>query len=290
MKIVLVIFLAAAIQSLTAQQNHMPAFTKNQQVYVYSFTGLNLRDSAYNNANIIRLLHFGDTVQVIETTAITCLPIVVFKKDTAINPDSYSENPVRENLILQGSWVKVKHKNEVGFINGIYLSALPHVKNLEKKWGDKLYEANGQEITALQEQVFLLLNKLYGIPEKSPQLTAKALLYKKVIAKKDYGIQISFSKKYKDGLEYNYADDYVDNGVGGYTITIAKKGMSFSEAIMFSRAFFYTDDALYKREMGFYVEEKKYVITNYGEGGGCTGEVYKNKAGEWVVSYGCVGC
>jgi hypothetical protein len=136
-----------------------------------------------------------------------------------------------------------------------------------------------------------LLNKHFGIANNDISISKKALLYKKKIIKKDDLIEVSFTKKYKNGLVYSYSDSYYDSGVGGYTIKLSKKGIGFNEAIIYCRAFFYNTNTTYKTTLGFIIgEDGKYVITSYGEGGGCTGEVYKNREGNWVITYGCGGC
>jgi Bacterial SH3 domain len=272
-----------------AQQSIAKIATTNTDAYVYSFTLLNVRVGASDTATVIMKLKFGDTVQILERTAIKCPAVLVFKKDS-INTDStyYNENPVKENLLLTGNWVKVKYKNVEGFVNDIYLSALPHFNNLQKLWAEKIGDEYPFVEEAFQHQTFLLLNKLYRIPKKSPQLLPKALFFKKKITKKDELVEKSYHKTYNDGLQFFYEESYYDGGVGGYTIKITKKGMTFSEAIMFCRAFFYNAET--PNKLGMYKEENKIIITQYGEGGGCTGEIYKNKLGQWEISFGCGGC
>jgi Bacterial SH3 domain len=291
MKLFAILLLASFSISSEAQQNTVSFPTKNKIAFVYSFNGLNMRDSANTKSNVIKLLNFGDTVEIIEATNIKCTPVVVFVKDSTSNTNAYSENPVKENLNLTGIWIKVKSKSMEGYVNSIYLSGLPHLKNLEKKWEGKLRSETVNDFSALEDQTFLLLNKHYGISKNDVGLSKKALLYKKKINKKDEVTEVSFTKKYKDGLIYSYRDTYYDSGAGGYTLVMTKKGMSFSEAVIYCRAFFYYDNAEYKRELGFYKDEDgKYNITRYGEGGGCTGEIYKNKAGDWEITFGCGGC
>jgi hypothetical protein len=281
----------------TAQQ---PNFKTNEKVFVYSIGLLNLRDSANTTATILAKLNLGDTAYIVETTSIKCSPVNVFVKDTVVANDSnYNMNPIAQNLTLQGQWVKIKYKNFVGFVNGIYLSSLPSFYALEKKYKN-LYEANKVNSSALNDSHFFLLNKHYCIPKYSPLLKPAALLYKKKYNKKDKLTEINYTKNYGDGLVFNYEDNYFSEkdgevtGVGGYTITITKKGISFAEAIMYGRAFFYYSEYRLVGEikLGYFYndEEKKYTITSYGEGGGCEAEIYKNKKGEWVISFGCGGC
>lgn len=275
-----------------AQKTDNTVFVPNQKVYVFSFNALNLRDSTNSKSKIIKTLAFGDTVEVIEITNILCPVAEIFKKDTAkLKENEYNQNPINDNLSLQGNWVKVKHRNETGYVNAIYLSALPHFANLSNKWGENLtYKPNSNDYGAMDNQTFLLLNKQYGLSTTSAELSQKALFYKVVKIKKNAEVKKSFRKTYKDGLAFLYEDSYYDEGVGGYTITIKMKGISFAEAIMFCRAFFFNNNPEFKRPIGFYKEDKKFVITSYGEGGGCTGEVFKDKNGDWVVTYGCGGC
>lgn len=264
-------------------------FKTNERVYIYSTGLLNLRDSASPTAAILEKIPHGDTAYIVETTNINCALVNIFVKDTAVvNDSSYNENPVIQNLSLQGQWVKIKYKNFVGFVNGIYLSSLPNFYKLEKKYQRK-YITNE---TALTNNYFYYLNKEYGIPKNSPMLKPVALNYKKKFNKKDEITEISYSKAYADGLIFKYEDSYFETGVGGYTITIAKKGISFAEAIIYGRAFFSFEGWAKDMKIGFFYNEetKKYTITLYGEGGGCEAEIYKNKKGEWVVSYGCGGC
>jgi hypothetical protein len=286
------VFLFTA-QYLLAQKTDNTVFTPNQKLYVFSFNALNLRDSANSKSKIIKTLAFGDTVEVVEMTTILCPVAEIFKKDTAKPKENeYNENPVTDNLNLQGNWVRVKHRNEVGYVNAIYLSALPHFANLSKKWTDVIANENGKNNNDLiGEENFRLLNKHYGIPFASPQLTKKALFYKVVKIKKDLEVKKSFRKTYKDGLTYLYTDSYYDEGAGGYDITIKMKGISFAEAVMFCRAFFNYSNTTYKIGIGFFKsEDGEYTITSYGEGGGCTGKVFKDKNGDWVINYGCGGC
>jgi hypothetical protein len=296
MKIISVAFILLSFTA-SAQQ---PNFKINERVFVYSIGLLNLRDSANTSATILAKLNLGDTAYIVESTSIKCSPVNIFVKDTVVANDSnYNMNPIAQNLTLQGQWVKIKYKNFVGFVNGIYLSSLPSFYALEKKYKN-LYEANKVNSIALSDSYFFLLNKYYGIPKNSPQLKPAALLYKKKYNKKDNLTEINYTKNYGDGLVFNYEDNYFTEkdgevtGVGGYTITIAKKGISFAEAIMYGRAFFYnTEDRIYRaKNLGYNysTEEKKYTITSYGEGGGCEAEIYKNKKGEWVISFGCGGC
>ena len=263
----------------------------SQQVYVYSFSFLNLRDSTSTTSNVLTQLHFGDTVQVIETTNIDCPIANVFVNDTLKRVDSiFEENPIMQDLNLQGKWVKVQYKTLIGFVNGVYLSSLPHLQNLKKKFDGKL-TSDKIEQTALNDETFFLLNCHYKIPKKSPLLKPAALFYKKIIRKKDEQVDISYKIKYTDGLQYNYEDSYLDTGSGGYTITITKKGLKFEEAIMFARAFFYDFEKTSGNKFGFYItDENRFMITRNGEGGGCDAEVFKNKNGEWVITFGCGGC
>jgi hypothetical protein len=272
-----------------AQQS---SFKPNERVYIYSTGLLNLRDSTSATAAILEKIPHGDTAYIVETTNINCALVNIFVKDTAIaNDSSYNENPVIQNLSLQGQWVKIKYKNFVGFVNGIYLSSFPNFYKLEKKYNNRL-TADKVNMDAQSDLHFYLLNKHYGIPKNSPMLKPAALNYKKKVNKKDEITEISFSKAYADGLIFKYEDSYFESGVGGYTITISKKGISFAEAIIYGRAFFSFEGWAKDMKIGFFYNEetKKYTITLYGEGGGCEAEIYKNKKGEWVVSYGCGGC
>jgi hypothetical protein len=289
-KLVVAFLLVSGLNNSIAQQNIGVVLSKNKQAYVYSFTGLNMRDSANANTAVVKLLNFGDTIEIVDITNIKCPPVYVFKKDVVIDSSSFEDNTVKEDLILNGNWVKIKYKNVAGFTNGIYLSSLPHFTNLTKKWEGKLQPSNNVDNSALDDETFLLLNKHYGIPKNALELSKKALAYKKVFTKKDDLTEISYTKKYKDGLIFTYKDSYYDSGAGGSSITISKKGMSFNEAVMYCRAFFYKVNIENKRNIGFYVDEEKYTITNYGEGSGCSGEIYKDKNGEWIVSYGCSYC
>jgi hypothetical protein len=290
MKILSVVFTFLSFTA-TAQQ---PKFTLNERVFVYSIGLLNLRDSANTTSTILAKLNLGDTAYIVETTSINCPTINVFVKDTIVANDSnYNMNPIAQTLTLQGQWVKIKYKNFVGYVNGIYLSSLPSFYGLEKKYKN-LYEVNKVNSSALNDSYFFLLNKHYGIPKNSPLLKPAALLYKKKYDKKDDINEISYTMSYADGLNFKYEDSYLKDGPGGYTITIAKKGMTFAEAIIYGRSFFYNaEDKVYKAlKLGYFYneEEKKFTITSYGEGGGCEAEIYKNKKGEWVVSFGCGGC
>ena len=263
----------------------------SQQVYVYSFSLLNLRDSTSTSSNILTQLHFGDTVQIVESTNIECPIANLFVKDSIMpNDSSYNENPISENLNLQGHWTKIKYKTFVGFVNSIYLSGLPHLYNLEKKY-EAQFKNTAFYTAALKEKTFLLLNNQYNIPSKSALLKPAALFYKRK-KNKDKMIEISYNIKYVDGLKFEYEDSYFeDEGSGGYTITISKKGINFEEAVMYARAFFYNMNFGINKKLGYHItEDKKYTITSYGEGGGCEGQVFKNKKGEWVISFGCGGC
>ena len=265
--------------------------TLAQQAYVYSFSLLNLRDSTSTSSTIIAQLNFGDTVQVLETTNIDCPIVNLFVKDSLPpNDSSYNENPISENLNLQGKWVKIKYKTVIGFVNGIYLSSLPHLYKLEKKY-EAQFKNTEFYTAALKEKTFLLLNKHYDISAKSPLLKPTALFYKKR-KNKDKMFEISYNIKYADGLKFSYEDSYFEEGgPGGYTITISKKGINFEEALMYARAFFYNINFGITKKLGYHItEDKKYTITSYGEGGGCEGQVIKNKKGEWVISFGCGGC
>jgi hypothetical protein len=272
-----------------AQQSIAKVAATNTEAYVYSFSLLNVRNSASDTATILLKLKFGDTVQILEKTTVKCPAVLVFKKDT-VNADStyFNDNPVLENLMLTGNWIKVKHKNVEGYVNDIYLSALPHFNNLQKLWAEKIATEYPFVEEAFQDQTFLLLNKLHHIPKKSPELLPKSLFFKKKYTKKDELVEKSYHKTYTDGLQFFYEDAYYDGGVGGYTIKITKKGMTFSEAILFCRAFFYDQER--QSKLGMYKEDNKIIITRYSEGGGCTGEIYKNKLGQWEISFGCGGC
>ncbi len=281
-------------KNLFAQKTDNTVFKPTQKVYVFSFNALNLRDSANSKSKIIKTLAFGDTLEVVEMTNVLCPVAEIFRKDTAKPKENdYDENPVTENLSLQGNWVKVKQRNDVGYVNAIYLSAMPHLVNLSKKWQTFIDEENAKnEKNVVGEETFHLLNKQYGIPNKSPQLTKKALFYKVTKNKKDLETKTRFNKTYTDGLTYLYEDNYYDEGAGGYEFTIKMKGISFAEALMFCRAFFFNKNPAYpQRKIGFFKDEEgKFTLTSYGEGGGCTGKVFKDKNGDWVITYGCGYC
>ncbi len=267
-------------------------FKKSETVFVYSIALLNLRDSASISSPILTKLSHGDTAYIVETTSINCAPVDIFVKDTVkVIDSSYIENPITSDLSLQGQWVKIKYKDFVGYVNGIYLSSLPNFYKLERKYNPRLTTDN-VNMDALSDIHFYLLSKHYGISKNSPLLKPTALNYKKKYNKKDEITEISYSKVYADGLTFKYEDSYMETGVGGYTITISKKGISFAEAIMYGRAFFKFEACSLNKNIGFYYNEetKKYTMTLYGEGGGCEAEIYKNKKGEWVVSFGCGGC
>jgi hypothetical protein len=288
------VFLVAFIAIAKGSNAQQTTFKINERVYVYTLGQLNLRDSANATARILAKLNFGDTAYIVENTTINCPLLNLFVKDTILATDStYNENPINDNLSLQGKWVKVKYKNFVGFVNGIYLSSLPCFQKLERKY-NPFFTADHVNDNALNDMHFYLLNKHYGIPKNSPLLKPAALLYKKKYNKKDDVTEISYNKNYADGLLFKYEDSYYTEGAGGYTITITKKGISFAEAIIYGRAFFYTAENVesVNNRLGFFYnnDEKKYTITRYGEGFGCEAEIYKNKKGEWVISFGCGGC
>lgn len=271
-----------------------PAFKNTDRVYVLSIGLLNLRDSASATSLILAKLNLGDTAYIVETTKINCTPVNVFVKDTAVvNDSTYNENPIAQTLTLNGQWVKIIYKNFVGYVNGIYLSSLPNFVALEKKYNN-LFTKEKVNMDALSNMHFYLLNKHYGLQKNAVQLSKAALQYKKKFNKKDDITEISYNTKYADGLLFRYEDGYMDTGVGGYTITITKKNVTLAEAIMYGRTFFYVGDnfKLGNVKIGYFFSKEtyRYTITNYGEGGGCTAEIYKNKKGEWVVSFGCGGC
>lgn len=259
----------------------LPIFLHAQKaVNIIAKSGLNFRETANETARVIGKIPFGADLTVLENTQIACKPILIFKKDTT-RIDDY-DNQVENDLELTGTFLKVVYKGKTGFINSLYTcSAIPNLVFLDQKRIDRNEYI---EIKEDNDIYFYLLNQYFKVKKGSK----KELQYsKKTDTAKN--ISIFFTKKYKSGLQYTFTADYTDIGSGGYTILLASKNLSFNEAIMMARLFFFRE---IDYNIGFVDDstEKTYNLYYYAEGSSTYAKIYKNKQGYWTLEYGSATC
>lgn len=84
-----------------------------QNLYVWSETGLNLRESPNTKSKINEKLIFGDSLVVIETDV---------KNETLKVTE---EVRGKDGLMLKGRWIKVLSRNQVGYVYSAWVSKYP---------------------------------------------------------------------------------------------------------------------------------------------------------------------
>ena len=113
-KIISIPIISLLISSLLVQYSKAEyRYKKGDKLNNLAISGLNLRDKPNINSNVITLVPYGKTVEIIDFT------------DNKLDVDN-----------IKGHWVKVKYKNKIGYIFDGYLSWLPapEKKLIERKW------------------------------------------------------------------------------------------------------------------------------------------------------------
>ncbi|RKR85570.1 hypothetical protein BDD43_5841 [Mucilaginibacter gracilis] len=118
---------------------------------------------------------------------------------------------IKQPLVLKGQWVKIKYKNQVGFVFSGYLSKMPCFKKTGMDFEpDEAY-----------------LKRIYG----TPKVTIKKTTVKKLS-------QVNTTKTYKNGIiETELASD------GCIDVNLYLNNISYQDGILFEQASLFCPDA-----------------------------------------------
>lgn len=158
-------------------------YSTNDTLFVWANNGLSLRDINSQKGNRINLIPYGEKIIVLQSN-------IWGYHDTSINIFPLEENNSFLALNLDGSWVKVRYGNNVGYVYDGYLSKFPAPLII----GDH----NHEDLDNYLERVFGILK------ESSKEVLSDEVLMKTTYYNRGISKQNIFSKS--AGVKYVLPD------------------------------------------------------------------------------------